>query len=69
MPKQSKSDTLHDRIERRLNDLRADFKQLEKDTQAANQESRRARRDRLEGFKRALLDILHAVDRADREWT
>ena len=65
---QSGLDELHNRIQSKLDELRADFKQLERDTQAANQASSRARKDRIDGFKRALRDILEAADRADREW-
>jgi ferritin-like metal-binding protein YciE len=66
---QSDVDDLHDRIQSRLDELHADFKQLEVDVHAANQASVRARKDRIEGFKRALRDILQAADRAEREWS
>jgi len=65
---ESRLDALHDRIQSRLDELFADFKQLETDLQAAHQASSRARKDRIEGFKRALQDLLQAADRADREW-
>jgi ferritin-like metal-binding protein YciE len=65
---ESRLDALHDKIESRLDELHADFKQLETDLQAANQASSRARKDRIEGFKRALQDLLQAANRADREW-
>jgi len=65
---ESRLDALHDRIQSRLDELFTDFKQLETDLQAAHQASRRARKDRIEGFKRALRDLLQAADRADREW-
>ena len=69
MAARSGLDDLHDRIQSKLDELHADFKQLEVDVQGANQASSRARRDRIEGFKRALRDILQAADRADREWS
>jgi len=50
----SRLDELHDRIEAKLDELHSDFKQLETDLREANEESRRARKGRLEGFKRAL---------------
>ena len=65
---ESRLDELHNRIQAKLDELHTDFKQLETDLQVANQESSRARKDRLEGFKRALRDILEAADRADKEW-
>jgi hypothetical protein len=65
---QSKLDELHERIQSKLDDLHNDFKELESDLQTASLESKRARGDRIEGFKRALRDILQAADRADREW-
>lgn len=61
-------DGLHDRIQSKLNELHADLKQLRIDVRAANQSGERARKDRIEGFRRALRDILEAADRADREW-
>ena len=69
MAARSGSDDLHDRIQSKLNELHADFKQLEVDVHTANQASSRARKDRIEGFKRALRDILQAADRAEREWS
>jgi ferritin-like metal-binding protein YciE len=69
MADRSGLDALHDRIQSRLDELHADFKQLEVDVHAANQASSRARKDRIEGFKRALRDILQAADRAEREWS
>ena len=45
-----------------------DFQQLETDSHEANEEASQARKDRIEGFKRALRDLLEAADRADREW-
>jgi hypothetical protein len=65
----SGSDDLHDRIQSKLDELHADFKQLEVDMHTANQASSRARKDRIAGFKRALRDILQAADRAEREWS
>ena len=61
-------DDLHNRIQSKLDELHADFKQLQADVRAANTSGKRARMDRIEGFKRALRDILQAADRADREW-
>ena len=61
-------DEIHNRIQSKLDDLHKDFKQLETDLRVANQESSRARKDRIQGFKRALRDLLDAADRADREW-
>lgn len=69
MAARSGLDDLHDRIQSTLDELHADFKQLEVDVHAANQASSRARKDRIEGFKRALRDILQAADRAEREWS
>jgi len=68
VPAQSGLEELHKRIQSKLDELYADFKQLETDVQAANQASSRARKDRIEGFKRALRDLLEAANRADREW-
>jgi hypothetical protein len=69
MADRSGLDDLHDRIQSRLDELHADFKQLEVDVHGANEASSRARKDRIEGFKRSLRDILQAADRADREWS
>jgi ferritin-like metal-binding protein YciE len=69
MAARSGLDDLHDRIQLKLDELHADFKQLEVDVQAANQASSRARKDRVAGFKRALRDILQSADRAEREWS
>ena len=68
MRNQSRLDTLHDRIQSKLDELHADFKQLHADLHDANQASARARNDRIDGFKRALQDILRAANRADMEW-
>ena len=65
---QSSLDALHDGIQSKLDDLFADFKQLATDLREARQSGLRARKDRIQGFKRALRDILQAADRADREW-
>jgi hypothetical protein len=65
---QSGLNELHERIQSKLDELHTDFKQLEVDLRDANEESSRARNDRIEGFKRALKEILAAADRADREW-
>ena len=55
---QSRLDGLHDRIQSKLNELYADFDQLATDLREARQAGLRARKDRIEGFKRALRDIL-----------
>jgi hypothetical protein len=68
MSTQTNLDELHDRIQLKLDELHADFKQLETDMRQANQAGSKARKDRLEGFKRALSDILRAADKADKEW-
>jgi ferritin-like metal-binding protein YciE len=68
MPSQPRLDELHERIQKKLDELHTDFKQLETDVRGANQASSRAHRDRIDGFKRALRDILQAANRADREW-
>jgi ferritin-like metal-binding protein YciE len=47
---QSRLDELHNRIQARLDELHSDFKQLETDLRVANQESSRARKDRIEGL-------------------
>lgn len=65
---QSRLDELRKRIQSKLDELHTDFKQLEADLRDANEESSRARNDRIEGFKRALKEILAAADRADGEW-
>ena len=65
---QSQVDKIHNRIQSKLDGLHQDFKQLETDLRVANQESSRARRDRIQGFKQALRDLLDAADRADMEW-
>lgn len=61
-------DDLHNRIQSKLDELHADFRQLRADIRAANQSGERARKDRIDGFRRALRDILQAANRADREW-
>lgn len=65
---QSGLDDLHDKIQSKLDELHADFKQLGTDSREARRSGLRARKDRIEGFKRALRDILQAADQADREW-
>ena len=67
-PDPSRLDELHQRIHSKLGELHTDFQQLETDLRTAKQESSLARKDRLEGFKRALRDLIDAADRADREW-
>jgi len=64
----SDSNDLYDRIQSKLNELHSDFKQLRTDITEANQSGERARKDRIDGFRQALRDILEAADRADREW-
>jgi hypothetical protein len=56
------------RPQSRRDELNADFKQLAIDLRAANRASSKARKDRMEGLKRALRDILQAGDEADGEW-
>jgi hypothetical protein len=68
MRSQSRLDEIHKRIQSKLDELHADFGQLETDLRTADQASLRARKDRIEGFKRALRDLLEAANRADREW-
>jgi len=65
---QARLDLLHGRIQARLDELHEDFRQLETDLKAANQESIQARKARMEGFKRKLRDILKTADRVDWEW-
>src|SRR4029077_11274705 len=67
-PDPSRLAELHQRIQSKLRELHTDFQQLETDLRTAKQESSLARKDRLEGFKRALRDLIDAADRADREW-
>ena len=59
---------VQDRIKAKLDELRADFHQLGADIRTANLEGARAKRDRIEGFKQALRDLLDAAKRADQEW-
>jgi hypothetical protein len=68
MRAQSSLDALHNRIQSHLDELHADLTQLATDLREANQASSKARKDRMEGFKRALRDILQAADKADKEW-
>lgn len=63
-----KSAELHSRIQSKLDELKADFKQLAVDERAADEASARARRDRMEGFKRALRDLHQAAESAEQEW-
>lgn len=65
---QTRLDELHRRIQSKLEELHKDFRQLKTDLKGADQASSRAHKDRIEGFKQALRDILEAADRADREW-
>ncbi len=58
-------DELHDRIQAKLDELYSDFKQLEVDLAVSNEESRRARKDRIQGFKQALKDMLESTDRLE----
>lgn len=67
-PSHSRLDTIHNRIQLKLDELHTDFRQLETGSHEANQEASRARKDRMEGFKRALRDLLEAADRAAKEW-
>jgi hypothetical protein len=68
MRAQSSLDALHNRIQSSLDELHADLTQLATDLREANQASSKARKDRMQGFKRALRDILQAADKADKEW-
>lgn len=68
MRSQSGFDEIHKRIQAKLDELHTDFEQLETDLRTADQASLRARKDRIEGFKRVLRDLLEAANRADREW-
>jgi len=65
---EARLDELHARIQSRLDELHADFKQLAADEREGRREASLARKDRIEGFKRALRDLLQAAERADREW-
>lgn len=58
-------DKIHERMRSKLDELYTDLKQLETDLRVASQESSQARKDRIEGFKRSLRDILAAADRLD----
>jgi hypothetical protein len=61
-------DELHKRIQTKLDELHKDFRRLKTDLKGTDQASSRARKDRIEGFKQVLRDLLAAADRADREW-
>ena len=61
-------DELHRRIQSKLDELHTDFRQPKTDLNGAEQASSRAQKDRIEGFKQALRDILEAAEGADREW-
>jgi chromosome segregation ATPase len=61
-------DKLHQRIRAKLDELRTDFGKLKDDLHDADQASSRARKDRIEGLKRALNELLEAADRAQGEW-
>ena len=65
---QSRLDGHQDRIQARLDELHGDFKELAADLREARQSGVRAQKDRIEGFKRALRDILQAADQANKEW-
>ena len=64
----TKRDSIHKRIQAHLNELRTDLKQLAADAQEGRREASRARKDRVEGLKRALSDLLEAAEQADKEW-
>jgi outer membrane murein-binding lipoprotein Lpp len=64
----SRLNKIHNRIQSKLDELHTDFRQLETDSHEANEEASRARKGRIDGFKRAQRDLLEAADRADREW-
>jgi Skp family chaperone for outer membrane proteins len=61
-------DEIHKRIQSKLDELHTDFRVLETSLKAANQEGSQARKDRIEGFKRKLRDILKTANRVDWEW-
>jgi hypothetical protein len=65
---EARPDQLHARIQSRLDELHVDFKRLAADVREGRREASRARNDRIEGFKRALRDLLQAAEQADREW-
>jgi hypothetical protein len=65
---ESRFDEIHNRIQSRLDEVHTDLKQLASDLREGRREGSLARRDRFEGIKRALRDLLQAADRADREW-
>ena len=61
-------DKIHQRMRAKLDELRTDFGKLKDDLHDADQSSARAAKDRIEGLKRAVKEILDAADRAEREW-
>ena len=63
---QSKLDEVHKRIQSKLDELYSDFRQIEVDLAVSNEESRRARKDRIQGFKQALKDMLESTNRLER---
>lgn len=65
---EARLDECDSRIQFKLDELHADFKQLAADVREGRREASRARKDRIEGFKRALRDLLQAAERAEREW-
>ena len=54
---ESRFDEIHSRIQAKLDEVHADLKQLATDLREANQESARARKDRIAGIKRELIDL------------
>ena len=61
-------DDLTTRIQEKIEELRADVRQLHTDIRAADEASARARRDRIEGLKKALHELLRAATKEDLEW-
>lgn len=61
-------DKIRQRIQSKLKELRTDFGKLKDDLHEADQAGSRARKDRIEGLKRALNEFLEAADRAQGEW-
>ena len=57
------------KIQSTLDELHTDFRQLEAELRAASAAKPQAQNDRIEGFKRALRDIMRAANRADKVGT
>lgn len=65
---QSRLDEIR-KIQSTLDELYTDFRQLEPELYAASRAKLQAQTDRIEGFKRALLNIMKAANRADKVGT